>query len=267
MSGYQQRDRPESRSVLAVNLGGRGVGRALGCCAAAVVCSMLLVGTAASSNAGVQTAGGATGASANKTAKVAVAILPDLGAGWAQYRKAGGVQKLAKGDCVYKAAPTLTAPVTGYAGPMYTDTAKTMFAYSTAMVFRTEADAKAYTTAKTAPVFQNCRVAQDNAAQRKSDPTTFVKLNETTTSAVGGASGLEAYYSENQGGKNAAGADALAAEYLRLTYRHGRVVYTLLIDVGLPSDAASGAVLNDHISAAVEGMNTSIEARLTAAGA
>jgi hypothetical protein len=110
MPGYQQRDRLESRSVLAVNLGGRGVGRALGCCAAALVCSMLLVGTAASSNAEVQTPGGATGASANKTAKVAVAILPDLGAGWAQYRKAGGVQKLAKSDCVYQATPTLTAP-------------------------------------------------------------------------------------------------------------------------------------------------------------
>ena len=34
------------------------------------------------------------------------------------------------------------------------------------------------------------------------------------------------------------GSDALSAEYLRYTYRHGRVVYTVKVDASLASDEA-----------------------------
>jgi hypothetical protein len=233
---------------------------------AVAVCSMVLVAAAASSNAAVPTAAGATDASAGKTVKIAVATVADLGAGWKQYRKAGGVQKFGKNDCAVKAGSPVKASDTGYAGPMYTDATKNVFAYSTALVFHDEADAKAYTAVLTSAAFQSCKVAQDDAAQKKADSTTFIKLYETTTAAVPATPGLEAYYSETEGSKDANGSDALGAEYLRFTYRHGRVVYTLKVDTTLPADDASVAAWSDRIGNAVGDMNAAIESRLTAAG-
>jgi hypothetical protein len=242
------------------------VSKVLGFCAA-VVWSVLLVGIAAPSQASVPTADGATDASANKPAKLAVVTAADLGTGWAQYRKAGGVQKFPKNDCALMAGSPIKASDKGYAGAMYSNAAKDTFAYATAVVFRSEADAKAYTALLATPAYQNCRVAKDDAAQKKRDPKTFVQLYETTTSAVSAGAGLEAYYSETEGSKNADGTDAPAAEYLRFTYRHGRVVYGLKIDTTLPaSDDASVAAWSDRIDTVVRDSTNAIEARLTAAG-
>ena len=157
--------------------------------------SCVIACTTASANATVLSAG-ATDPSAQDTAKAAVAALPDLGQDWTQYQKAGGSQKFGKNDCTIKAGSPVKASDTGYAGPMYRDATKTMFAYSSSMVFRTEADAKAYTTVLTTPAFQTCRVAQDDKAQKKRDSKTFVKINDMATSAVGSPPGLDAYYSE-----------------------------------------------------------------------
>jgi len=220
----------------------------------------------ASANASVPSAG-VTDPSADDIAKAAVAAQPDLGQGWTQYQKAGGVQKFGKNDCTIKAGSPVKASDKGYVGPMYRDATKTMFAYSTSTVFRTEADAKAYTTVLTTPAFQTCKVAQDNNAQKKVDSKTFVKINDTATSAVGSPPGLDAYYSEYGGGKDAQGADAPSAAYFRYTFRHGRVVYTLKIDTALAADDAGSAALSDRVGQVIGGMTTAIEARLTAAGA
>lgn len=236
--------------------------RLLGRGAAALVCVVSLVGTAASARAVT----GATDPSARKTAKLAVATAADLGTGWTQYRKASGVQPAGKSNCSIKSGSPLKASDKFYAGPTYEDATKTMFAYSAAAVFRSAADAKAYTAILNTPSYQNCKVAQDDAAQKKRDPKTFVKLNETTNAAIGGSSGLEAYYSENQGGKDATGADAPAAEYFRYTYRHGPVVYVIYVDTALPTDQASSTALGQRIADAVNGMNAAIDGRLTAAG-
>jgi hypothetical protein len=247
---------------------GRGVAmnRAVGCCVAALLWSCVLACTTASANATARSAG-ATDPSATDTAKAAIATLPDLGQDWTQYRKAGGAQKFGKNDCTIKAGSPVKPSDTGYVGPMYRDATKTMFAYSTSTVFRTEADAKAYTTVLTTPAFQTCKVGQDDKAQKKSDSTTFVKINDTATSAVGSPAGLDAYYSEYGGAKNAQGEDAPTAAYFRYTFRHGRVVYTLKIDTGLAADDAGSAALSDRIGQVIGDLEAAIEARLTAAGA
>ncbi len=241
--------------------------KTLGCCVAALMWSCVLACAAASSNATAPSAGGVTDPSANDTAKAAVAALPDLGQDWTQYRKAGGFQKFGKNDCTIKAGSPVKASDMGFVGPTYSDATKTMFAYSTATVFRTEADAKAYTTVLTTPAFQTCKVAQDNNAQKKADSKTFVKINDTATSAVGSPAGLDAFYSELGGGKDAQGADAPSAEYFRYTFRHGRVVYTLKIDTALATDEAGSVALSDRVGQVIGGMTRAIEARLTAAGA
>jgi hypothetical protein len=206
------------------------------------------------------------GTSPSKIAKAAVATAADLGTGWTQYQKAAGVATFNKKACSVKAGSPVSSSDSGYSGPMYTNAAKNMFAYSSAVVFRNEADAKAHTGVLATPTFQNCKVAEDDAAQKHRDAKTFVKLYGTKTSDVGSPAGLEAYYSETEGSKNAAGEDALAAEYLRFVFRHGRVVYTLLLDVALASDTAAATALNDQIGTTIEAMNTAIDARLSAAG-
>ena len=189
-----------------------------------------------------------------------------LGAGWTEYQKAEGVQKFPKNDCSVKAGAPVSVSDKGYAGAMYTDATKQMFVYSSATVFRTEADAKAYTAVLNTPAFQTCRVARDDAAQKKANPKTFVKINDTSTSAIGTFPGLEAFYSEYGGNKNSDGSDALSAEYLRYTYRHGRVVYTVKVDASLASDEAGSIELSNRIGEVVGAVNTAVEARLTAAG-
>jgi len=235
----------------------------------AVTCVVAAYGgiTTNTSSASTDSAQGATDASAHQTAKAALVSLQDLGAGWTRYRKAGGVLKGYTKDCSTKFGSPLKISDRSYSGPMFRDATKTTFAYSYSYVFQTEAEAKAYTAVRSTPAFTQCRVAQDDAVQKKADPKTFVKIYETTTDAVGGGSGLEAYYSEQQGSKGRDGADAVGAEYLRLTYRHGRVVYLLSVDAGLASEQAGALALNDRITKAVADMNTAIEARLTALGA
>src|SRR5207249_542490 len=83
--------------------GGNRMRKALSFCAFVLAGSMLLTCTAAPSNAAVQRASGTTDTSASKIAKLAVATMSDLGAGWTQYRKAGGVGKFGKNDCAIKA--------------------------------------------------------------------------------------------------------------------------------------------------------------------
>ena len=74
--------------------------------------------------------------------------MQDLGAGWTQYRKAGGFARGDAKSCSYRFGSPLKMSDRGYAGPMFADATKTIFAYSTALVFRSEAAAKAYTAAR-----------------------------------------------------------------------------------------------------------------------
>ena len=209
---------------------------------------------------------GVTDGSASDKAEAAVATLADLGAGWTQYQNAGGTQKIDKQDCTIKAGSGFKASDTGYAGAMYRDATETMFAYSGAIVFRNKADAKTYTKLLATPAVQACKVAQDNAAEQKRNSTTFVKIKDTAVSAVGAPRGLEAFYSEYGGSKNADGTETLGVEYLRYTYRHGRIVYNLAIDTSLPTDQAATAALSDRLAEVAGSMNSAIEVRLTAAG-
>ncbi len=160
--------------------------------------------------------------------------LADLGAGWTQYRKAQGFTKTTKANCNTKFGSPLKAADRGYAGPMFTDTAQQSFVYSFAYVFKTKAAAKAYTAARGSQAFLDCEAATDDAAAKKANPDAFVRMARTTDPSIGGPEGVEAFYEEEAGGKNADGVEAVSADYVRYTYRHGRVVFVILVDTGLP---------------------------------
>ena len=235
----------------------------------AVTCVMVAYGgaTSTASSASTPAGQGATDPSADSTARAATVTVQDLGAGWTQYRKAGGFARGDAKSCSYRFGSPLKMSDRGYAGPMFADATKTIFAYSTALVFRSEAAAKAYTAARTSPAYLRCQAAQDDAAQKKVDPKTFVRMTVTTSPEVGVPGGPESFYEEEAGGKNANGSEGVNANYYRATYRHGRVVYVVKMDSATAKDAASVPALTERLTTTVASMTTAIEGRLTALGA
>jgi hypothetical protein len=235
----------------------------------AVTCAIAAYGgvAATSASASTRSARGATDPSADKTARAATVTVEDLGAGWTQYRKAGGFLTGDAKNCSYRFGSPLKVSDRGYAGPMFRDATKTIFAYSSAFVFRSEAAAKAYTASRTSPAYLKCQVAQDDAAQKKADPKTFVRLAVTTSPEVGAPGGPESFYEEDAGGKNADGTDGVNAAYYRSAYRHGRVVYVIKIDTAAAKDEASVPALGERLTTTATAMTTAIEGRLTALGA
>jgi hypothetical protein len=241
----------------------------IACFLAAVTCvvTVYVGGSATSSSASGASGRGATDPSADETAKQATGSLEDLGAGWTVYRKAGGFSKGDKKSCNLKFGSPLKVSDRGYAGTMFSDANKTTFVYSFSYVFRTEAAAKAYTASRNSSGFTQCKAAQDDAAAKKKDPKAFVRMAQTTSPAVGASGGVESFYQEEAGAKNADGSDGTSADYIRVAYRHGRVVYVIFIDASLASDQASATALNERINTTITNMSAAIETRLTALGA
>jgi hypothetical protein len=220
----------------------------------------------ASSRAAVPSAKGATDPSADAVAKAALVDAADLGTGWTQYRGASGAFKSSAKSCNLKFGSPLKVSDRGFAGPMYKDPTGTFYLYSYAYAFRSAAGATAYTKARNSPAFLKCKVTDDDAAQRKRDPKSFVRLDQSTSPSVGGPTGMEGFYSETEGTKSSDGTESPQAEYYRSTFRHGRVVYLLFLDTGLASDQAGSAELGNRLSAAAEGAQQAIDRRLTALG-
>ena len=125
-------------------------------------------------------------------------------------------------NCSYRFGSPLKISDRGYAAPMFTDASKTIFVYSSAIVFRAAA-AKAYTVARTS---QRSAVpgSPRRCGTKQADPKTFVRMAQTTSPEVGGPGGLESFYIEEAGAKNADGTEGVNAEYFRGAYRHGRRV-------------------------------------------
>jgi len=206
---------------------------------------------------------GALDPSAKQAAAEIAATQEVLGAEWSQYRKAGGFQKMGKSSCAVKSGSGVTATDEPYNGPMFRDVSETAYIYTAASVFRTEADAQAFTAMINTSEFQKCKEAADDAAQKKRDPKTFVRMTTTTDPAVG-TGGLDAYLVETPGGLNEDGTEYTSGSYNRYYYRSGRVVYAIQVDVGLPKDAASVEPLGARVNQAIEDLQASLESKVQA---
>ncbi|MGZ8803874.1 MAG: hypothetical protein ACXWZG_01050 [Microbacterium sp.] len=196
-------------------------------------------------------------------AQAATVVSADLGAGWTEYRAVTGAQKISAEACNAKFGSPLGAADEAHGGAMYTDTTKKSFVYSFAIVFKTEAQAKAYTALRRTSEYLKCKEAEDDAAAKEADASAFVRMQDTAEAAVGTGT-LESFYQEEAGGKDAAGADVVSATYSRYTYRVGRVVYTILIDSGLGADTAEAQAISERVSAALNESATAINTRLQA---
>jgi hypothetical protein len=229
---------------------------------------------------GLAACGGSSGSSSSSTTKsttttrtaatvsdeeIATAAsiqLADLGAGWTQFQKAGGFKAVTKDSCNVQFGSPLTAGDEAYAAAMLRDQTEQTFIYTTVIIFETESQAKAFTTMRNTKEFKDCKEAEDDAAQKERDPKSFVKLDDAPSPAL--KDGLESFYQEEAGVTNADGADVVNASYARYTVRKGRVVYTVSMDTGLPTDAAQRNALITSITTSLNAGLAAVTARLDA---
>jgi hypothetical protein len=188
--------------------------------------------------------------------------LADLGPAWTEYQKVGGFKATDKDSCNAKFGSPLTAGDPVYVAPMLRDQTEQTYISTTVFIFETKAQAQAFTTVRNTEEFEQCKGAEDDAAQQQRDPKSFVKLEKIDGPAL--EDGLEAFYQEQAGVKDADGADVVTSSYARYTIRKGRVVYVVSMDTALPADAAQRNALGDRITASLNASTAAITARLDA---
>jgi hypothetical protein len=169
--------------------------------------------------------------------------LADVGAGFANYRKAAGVSPFGAESCaVIAPGALLTTKDHLYSGAMFKKRDATYFAYSETYVFRTEADAKRYATLRATAAYKQCKQKQDDKATSAARKGTYVKLTPVAWSDP--TTHVPSMYRELTGSVSN-GKQVDTAFYDRYTVRRGRVVIQVSIDSELGSDdAASQAIAN-----------------------
>ena len=146
---------------------------------------------------------------------------------------------------------------------MFRDTSETAFIYTYSYVFRTEAGAQAFTAMVRSEDFLKCKEAADDAAQKKRDAKTFVRLTTTTDAAVGSGGLGGVLRRVTRGDEPGRDRGPMNGTYARYYYRSGRVVYVINVDAGSAAEAEAQA-LGARADAALEGVRAAIEARLQA---
>jgi hypothetical protein len=199
--------------------------------------------------------------SAAEAARAASVTPADVGTEWSQFRKSGGFVKVDE-SCITDAGTGISESDKFYSGPMFRDTSETAFIYTYSYVFRTEAEAQAFTAMARSEDFLSCKEKADDAAQKKRDAKTFVRMTTTTDAAVG-SGGLEAYYVESPGVTNPDGTEQINGSYARYYYRSGRVVYVINVDAGTAAEPEAQA-LGARADTAIENVRAAIEGRLQA---
>jgi hypothetical protein len=169
--------------------------------------------------------------------------LSDVGAGFANYRKPGGVSPFGAESCAVTAPGAfLTTKDHAYDGAMFKQKDATYFAYSQTYVFRTEADAKRFATLRGTAAYKQCKVKQDDEATKAARKGVYVKLTPVAWSDP--TTHVPNMYRELTGNITN-GKQVDNGFYDRYTVRRGRVVIQVSIDSDLGrDDAASQAIAN-----------------------
>ncbi|HEV7526072.1 MAG TPA: hypothetical protein VGP92_13965 [Acidimicrobiia bacterium] len=203
----------------------------------------------------------ATAPVTDPTASKAAIARADVGAGFADYKKASGFTAVGRESCsVTVPGSVLTAQDHVYAGPMFKKTDGTFFVYSEAYVFRSRALAQRYAAVRATTAFKKCKEKQDDAATRAAQPKNYVKLTTATFADSNG--GIPTMYRELQGGPDATGKLTDVVFYDRYTVLHGRVVVVVLIDAALPKDNAGSQAIVTRTSTLLKSVSTALDKRV-----
>ena len=202
----------------------------------------------------------ATESATDPTAAKAALQLTDVGAGFANYRKAGGVKAFDKKSCAVMAPGAfLTTRDHVYSGPMFKKKSSTYFAYSEAYAFRTEASAKRFVAFWATTAFKQCKVKQDDAATRAARAGTYVKL--TTVAWSNPTGDIPSMYRELTGNISA-GKQVDNGFYDRYVLRHGRVAVVINIDSELGRDTAASQAIANQTGDVLRSLDAALAKRL-----
>jgi hypothetical protein len=187
--------------------------------------------------------------------------LADVGSGFGNYRKGRGVEPVGAESChVIAPGAFLTTRDHAYDGPMFKKKDATFYAYSTAYVFRTEALAKRFVSLRSTAAFKQCKVKQDDAAERKANANSYVKLTPVQWSDPGH---IPTMYRELTG-RTTGGKQVDGGFYDRYTLRQGRVVVVINVDSNLAKDDAGSQAIANQTGEILRALDTALATRLAA---
>ncbi|MDQ1511325.1 MAG: hypothetical protein QOG50_3169 [Actinomycetota bacterium] len=202
----------------------------------------------------------ATEPATDPTAAKAALRLADVGAGFRNNRKAGGVTAFGAASCaVIAPGAFLTTRDHLYSGAMFKQKGATYFAYSEVYVFRTAALATRFAAFRTTSAYQKCKQQQDDASTRHARANSYVKLTPMQWSDPTGH--IPSMYREltgiTSGGKQVDG-----GFYDRYTIRRGRVVIVVNIDSALGSNIAASFTLAKQTYDILRSLDAALPTRL-----
>ncbi|CAL9502255.1 hypothetical protein SUDANB95_03437 [Actinosynnema sp. ALI-1.44] len=160
----------------------------------------------------------------------ATITLTDLGESWMLHAEGREGEPVADDDC---AAGTVLADLpTGarWSGGQFKTREARWFVYSASAVFPDEATAVKWVEVRKSATYVECRRAEIERGQRTADPRFSVAVAETTGPGLG-TNGFEAYVLYQLKADTDGGARDSNANFARHTYRVGRVVVSLSLDI------------------------------------
>jgi hypothetical protein len=186
--------------------------------------------------------------------------LSDVGAGFANYRKAGGVSPFGAESCSVTAPGAFTTTKDhAYDGAMFKKKDATYFAYSQTFVFRTEADAKRYATFRGTAAYKQCKQKQDDKVTRAARKGTYVKL--TPVAWADPTTHVPSMYREVTGNITN-GKQVDNGFYDRYTVRRGRVVIQVSVDSDLGRDDAASQAIASQTGDILRALDKALTTRL-----
>jgi hypothetical protein len=188
--------------------------------------------------------------------------LADVGAGFANNRKAGGVTAFGAESCaVIAPGAFLTTRDHLYSGAMFKKKGANYFAYSEVYAFRTPALAARFAAFRATAAYRKCKQQQDDALTRKERANSYVKLTAVKWADPTGH--IPSMYRELTG-STTAGKQVDGGFYDRYTLRRDRVVVVVNIDSGLGKNLLESQALANQTNAILRRLDAALLARLAA---
>ncbi len=202
----------------------------------------------------------ATEPATDSTPAKAALRLADVGAGFANNRKARGVGAFGAESCaVIAPGAFLTTRDHLYSGAMYKKKGAVYFAYSEVYAFRTPALAVRFTAFRATAAYRKCKQQQDDALTRKERANSYVKLTAVRWSDP--TRHIPSMYRELTG-NTVGGKQVDRAFYDRYTLRRGRVVVVINIDSGFGSSLPEAQKLANQTTLILRRLDGALPARL-----
>ena len=204
----------------------------------------------------------ATEPATDPTAAKAVLRHVDVGAGFANNRKAGGVSAFGAESCaVIAPGAFLTTRDHLYSGAMYKKKGAPYFAYSEVYVFRTPALAVRFAAFRPARRTGSASSSKTDALTRKERANSYVKLTAVRWSDPTGH--IESLYRELTG-NTVRGKQVNHAFYDRYTLRRGRVIVVVNIDSDFGRNLLAAKALANQTTLILRRLDAALPARLAA---